>query len=384
MSQKQTFEFIGSYPPIIRDLIIAGAVSSQNVLLVGPPGCAKTAIAIRMAQRMLDDPKGNADGKKWVMTRIDPSTSADEIAGIPNPATILDADNPRFERVLEGTPYEEGVSMWIPDEVGRGSDPLFDKMLQTLDMGKVRGNGDFPVAVGTTNFIPTDARVEALFDRFAMTFYIVPGRLPMRKLVEVSLMSGGKPEVPGTVPTWDEIEEIRSWPIDPQGMKAVQDVLDELGTAAEKDGRPANGRRGDQWAHILYRFTCYVTGRNDFSTVPDEARKILRYCYPATSQQEASEWRRIVDSVMDKVGAAIDRNLSMAVQEFRRVAAIPLDDDSRGDEVLKLGKIMSKVQSSLRVYEPDPRVAEAQQYVTSWFAAASMGQKELISYDADA
>jgi len=374
---SQQYEFIGRYPKVVRDVIIAGMVSKNHVLLVGPPGCAKTAIAIRTAQRMLH---GHPD-KKWVMTRIDPSTSAEEIAGIPDPATLLDPTNPHFERILEGTPYEDGVAFWIPDEVGRGSDPLFDKMLQTLDMGKVRGNGDFPIAVGTTNFIPTDTRVEALFDRFAMTVYITPGRLDVRKLVEVSLKSGGKPEVPGKIPTWDEIEKIRDFPIDDSAMKAVQDVIAELESECVIQGRQPNGRRVDQWANILYRFTCYVTGRNDFTSVPDEARKILRYCYPAKSEAEASEWRQIVDAVMDKVGAAIDKVMVKALKVFREVAEIS-DDNERNSELMKLGKAMASAQKDLLMLGAgDKRVDEAKQRLSSWMAAASLGQKELVSYD---
>jgi MoxR-like ATPase len=372
--------FVGRYVNVVREVAIAGILAQMHVCFVGPPGCGKTAMLIDLAGQM-----AGQVGRDWVLTRIDPSTSAEAVLGMPDPAAVLDVDNPRFERILDGTPFQPGVKMWLPDEVYRGSDPFFDAMMQPLDMGKTRNNGDYPVALGTTNFIVEGPRVEALNDRFSMIVFLKPGPMDVDEVVRVNMFSGGRPEMPGQIPDWDEVEDIRAMVPTEKSYKAVRQVCRDLYAAASKEGRAPERRRMNQWQEILFRYSAYLLDTHDFDTVPDKARRMLRYCYAATSEDEASAWANIVSSVMDVVGAGIDRIMAKAVEQFREVSQIS-DQGERMTAVARLGKALEGHTKSLQALSADDsrihdKETGATQQLTNWFAAAAQGQSETIVYE---
>lgn len=366
--------FIGRHVDVIREILIASAVSRLHVCIVGHPGCGKTAMATATAKIMAPD-------GGHVLTRLDPSTPVEEVVGFHDIAKLLDPEDQQAVRITEGTPYGDGVHIWIPDELGRASDPMFDKLMQVFDMSYVRENGDYPVCWGTTNFLATGERVQALHDRIALWPRIRPGRLDTAKVIEVNLATGGKPEMPGDIPEWSVIEEVRDYPITASGAKATTAVLIALEAAAAKANRAPNQRRMAQWSQLIYRYSAYCVGSPDFTVVPPNVRRLLAVAYPAETDEEADDWAQIVGSIVDPIGAAIDRILSKVYQQFYEIAVIT-NDQERGSEIGKVGRFMADNQKSLlALSSTDARISAAAQTITNWFGAAASGEKETISYE---
>lgn len=357
-------EFVGAYVGELRDLAIVSALSGQHCIALGAPGWGKTAIERRVAQRLADS---------WSFNRLDPSTPVEAVRGPYDPAGILDG---RLERVTDGTPYQPGNQVAILDEVFRASEPMFDALLDVLDRQDLE-NGEAPACWCTANFVVTGERVEALLDRIALWMWLAPEALDVFTMTDAQLGSSGKPEVPGIVPDWNTVETVRSYTPGEKAKRAVAQALNEVVIAAQQNGRSVHPRRLAQWAAIVYRYSAYLHGAAEFDTVPPQARRVLQYAWPAPTPEEASSWKQILFSVVDRVQAAVTEALASCVEEFKRVASIS-DLNERKRESASLNSLLMDAQADLQVLfkqTNDARCKDAQQTLTDWFMQAMRGER---------
>ncbi len=354
--------FIGGYVDDVRTCLTASALAAQHAVVLGAPGWGKTAIARALAQRMAPD--------AWTFVRLDPSTPPDVVRGAYNPAALLEG---RLERVVDGTPYDPRVRVVILDEVFRASDVVYDALLDVLD--RLDADPDAAaVAWATANFVAQGERVEALLDRIALWLWLQPDTLDAGAIVQAHLNGLQGLDVPGDVPDWKTIEEVRAARPGPKATKAVADLLSTLAQEAAAQGRRPHPRRLAQWTRLVYRAAVYHTGEADFAAVPDEAARVLRWAWPAPTAEEAATWSQIAAAIVDAVGAAIEAAMAQALQKFREVASLA-DPAQRTGRVAELGQILAQTQESLRqIGGDDPRVDEAIETLTRWFAAAVRGE----------
>lgn len=359
-------KFVGSYVGEITDALLVSALSGQHAILLGAPGWGKTAIARSVAEQF-------ADGQ-WTFTRFDPSTPVEAIAGTYDPAKMLEGE---LVRLTEGTPYHPGMEVAVLDEVFRANEPMFDRLLDVLDMQ----DKDGPTCWGTANFVAQSERTEALIDRFGLWVWITPEQLDANALAKAALVNGGKPQAQVKT-TRQEIQKAREATPSDEAIAAVAKTIAELEDEARHNGLSVHPRRKVQWANILFRVTAWETGSGDFSEVSEFAKKSLRWAMPAVDAQEAANWRSIVTSIQDRVLAAIEAVLAEHVGEFRRVAGVS-DPAQRRAEIPGLGTAMADAQQALAsLAGDDPRVDDAIALINQWFAAAAQGRgikKETIA-----
>jgi MoxR-like ATPase len=365
-------EFIGAYVGEVKEVALVSILSGQHATFVGAPGWGKTAILRRIGQRIFTQRALDT----WSFTRLDPSTPVEVIRGPYSPAGIL---NGVLERVTDGTPYQDGNRLAILDEWPRANEPMFDSLLDTLDRQDL-DNGEAPACWGTANFVVTGERTDALVDRFALWMWLTPESLDVVAMVNSQLVSAGKPDVAGDVPSWDEICAVRQYTPGPKAIAVVAQALEEIVVVAAQNGRSIHPRRLAQWSAIVYRYSAWLHGAAEFDTVPEEARRILQYAWPATTPEEAASWKQIVLSVVDRVAAAVSDALASCVDEFKHVAAIN-DVSDRKAASASLNALMMDAQTSLQaLYEQttDQRCKDAQQTIMDWFGQAMRG--ETITY----
>lgn len=353
-------KFSGSYVNDIVKVLIASAVSGENAILIGAPGWGKTAISRQVAEAMTNG--------RYSFTRVDPSTPPEAIKGAYNPAAILDG---RLERVVEGTPYASDCQIAIIDELFRGSDVLFDAALDTLD----RQDTDYgPPVWSTANFVAAGTRVEALIDRIGLWLWIKPAVVDVAAVAAAHLTNGAKPSLDHDLPDEETIERIRQATAGPKAEKAVIEALQLLAEEAAKEGRHVHPRRVAQWAKILFSYAMYLTGSDNFDTLPKEAVSILRHAWPATSAAESTSWANIAGAAVDPVATVIDEALAEAFAEFKRVSQIG-NVAERAAESQKLGQVSVKAQNLLAALSvDDPRIDEAANQINKWFADAVRGK----------
>jgi len=352
--------FVGSYVNDMKLILTASALARQNAIMLGAPGFGKTAVTRSLA--------GQLTSGQYAFARIDPSTPPDVVRGAYNPAALLDG---RLERVVDGTAYDPNMRLALIDEIGRGNEVTFDALLDTLDR---LDSPDAPPVWATSNFMPSNERVAALIDRFALWYWINPQGLDVAAISAAQLNGQGPQVDVSDLPTWHEVQDIRKAAPGGNAIKAIGELLENLSTEAQAQGHRPHPRRVTQWTHVLFRVGVWQSGSADFSTVPDTAARLLRYCWPAIQPSDAATWAQIAASVVDTLGAAIEDAMNQVLAQMKQVSAAP--QAQRTALIPQLATTMQSVQTTLESLAgaDNQRVAEAVTTMNGWLSLAIQGK----------
>lgn len=148
--------------PEIRGLLLA-AVAKANILLLGPPGTAKSALTTAFSDAL---------GWSSFIRLMGRTTVAEEVFG---PWSLSALENDRFERVTAG--YLPTAQVVFLDEVFKANSAILNALLTALnermfDQGPARIAIPLEIAVGASNEYAQDDGLAALYDRFLVRFWV--------------------------------------------------------------------------------------------------------------------------------------------------------------------------------------------------------------------
>lgn len=148
-----------------RCLLLA-ALAGEHVLLLGPPGTAKSELARRL-QRLLP----GARGFERLLTRF---TVPEELFG---PLSLQALEHDRYERLTEG--YLPAAEVAFLDEVFKANSAILNTLLGLLherlfDNGHQRVPVPLITLVGASNEPPQDDSLLAFHDRFLLRVPVAP------------------------------------------------------------------------------------------------------------------------------------------------------------------------------------------------------------------
>ncbi len=156
-ARKLEEQFLGK-EEIIRLLFVA-AVAGEHMVMVGPPGTAKSALVQAFAESI------DARYYDYLLTRF---TEPNEIFG---PVDIQAFREGRYRRRIEGMLPEAEIAFF--DEIFKANSAILNSLLSVLNSRRyVHGNTSLTVPLismfAASNEVPNDEGLAALFDRFLL------------------------------------------------------------------------------------------------------------------------------------------------------------------------------------------------------------------------
>lgn len=356
-------------------LALLAALAGESILLLGPPGVAKSMVARRLKEAFK-----NARSFEYLMSRF---STPDEIFGPVSIARLKESD--KYERATEG--FLPTADVVFLDEIWKAG-PAIQNTLLTVMNEKLFRNGNkeihlpLKLLVAASNELPAKGEgLEALWDRFMIRVMCgcIRNEEVFRNMLCQSANTATKPTQ--SAPSPITAKEYAQWQKEAQGIPLSSALLDAIShirlllQKVEIEGSElarciyVSDRR---WVHIanLLRTSAYVQGRE----VADVADLLPMYHCLWNEPIEIEQVKQIVlQSIFAPYVQRLEtlaRNVKADLRACKAKEALAKavrEHDHRDDDLLIVDKLFYQIENhgtghtyifitdfkSLHAYTPD-------------------------------
>ncbi|MBP8810880.1 MAG: AAA family ATPase [Kofleriaceae bacterium] len=268
-------------------LALLAALAGEHLLLLGPPGTAKSLLARRLRMAFHD-----ATYFERLLTRF---SVPEELFG---PLSIKGLEQDRYERLTEA--YLPSAAIAFLDEIFKANSAILNALLTLLnerefDNGTRRVRVPLVAVIGASNEQPEGEELDALFDRFLLRLHVAPVSAAGFPTL-LGLRGDAAPSLAPDLPVTDaELAAFREARDRVEVPAVVLALLVELRAWAAAERLPVSDRRWRKIVRLLQTSAC-SNGRTAVSTWD---AWLLQYCVGATPEDQ----RKVYAWYASRVGA---------------------------------------------------------------------------------
>ena len=271
-------------------LALLAALSGEHLLLIGPPGTAKSLVARRLHLAFT-----GATCFERLLTRF---SVPEELFG---PLSIKGLEEDRYERLTES--YLPAASIAFLDEIFKANSAILNALLTLLnerefDNGTHRERTPLMAVVGASNELPEGEELDALFDRFLLRLHVGPvSKDGFPDLL--NLRGEAAPEVPEALRlTKADLDRVRKAAGDVRVPEDVAALLCDLREWCAAEEIPVSDRRWRKVVKLLQ--TSALTNGRETASIWD--CWLLQHCL----WSNAKDRMKIYDWYTDRVGVVAE------------------------------------------------------------------------------
>ena len=228
--------------------ILVALVAGQHVLLIGPPGTAKSEVAKQVCEGV---------GGRFFRTTLTPTSVPDELFG---PVDIKRlTEEGVYARSMDGSLATADLA--VVDEVFKCNAATLNGLLSVINEREILNAGSVtrvPLRslVGTSNELPQDDSLGALWDRFSLRYVVGPLRGPgnWMKMMEM----GPSPIIEG--PSMVELENSTKL-VEHVEWSTISETFLKVWQAARQSWRVDVSDRRWRWCLRLVQANALLAGR---------------------------------------------------------------------------------------------------------------------------
>ena len=284
----------------VMKLGLLSILSGENMILVGPPGTAKSEISRRLREILADS--GSETYFEYLFTKF---TTPEEIFG---PLSIKQLQNDKFERNTEG--YMPSSRIVFLDEIFKANSSILNTLLTILNErvfhnGLKREKTPLISLIGASNELPFENdELTALYDRFlirAVVGYVSDDEIEMLLDIKETDM-----EIPAEIKfTESDLNEIRNESekvrVTSDIKKTIMQIRQDYNKIFAEDNHEIISDRKLVKMVKLLKISAYLNGRNkvDFSDLmlltnclwnnPENIDKVTKLVLEAVKRNVAKE-----------------------------------------------------------------------------------------------
>jgi MoxR-like ATPase len=297
--------------PERRDVIdgaLAAVLAGEHVLLLGPPGTAKSALVRAIAQ---------AFGGSYFERLLTKFSTPEELFG---PVSLKGLENDHFVRVTTGK-LPEAEFAFI-DEVFKSNSAVLNSLLAIANERLFHNDGTAvrcPLVslFGASNELPEGKELEALFDRFLLRFDVT--YLLVASNVR-AVLSGGEP----AIATKLTMNDLRRAQAEVMAVKVTDETIDALlamRDACRAEGITASDRRWKKSLGVV-RASAWLAGEK--KTSPEDLGILVDSLW--REPKDRPKVARIVGQLSDPASMQAVEIVDAAREIATKVAALKSGD----------------------------------------------------------